>query len=373
MSEFDFDELDRAVSSLMNKQTGGDSPAKPSEVPASLSSDQAGASNETPQPEAPKAEDTKPEQASKPAARSVQQPRGRFMDVVAAPAASTPAAKQPSRTGNTIQPVNRSAASPATSVPARAVDGISQIPAANANRPKPESEAPKSEWPDPIEMDSRPESKPEAVKDQPKSDIDSDDTLDLIDTSDVMSSPFLPDAKVEKRPLGTLPEEPKDDKKESDNENSDELILPAELREDVLSLERDDTAALAASSTTNTESSESADEAKTEQNKPEAVTPEPAKTESSTSQPVEKEEPPANDPAPATALVGALPPRQGIQTTKDDDDAEPVKSIFDTDEHQPINPETKKSSKWFIIAIVGSMLVLGIIGGAIFYLLSNGY
>lgn len=77
---------------------------------------------------------------------------------------------------------------------------------------------------------------------------------------------------------------------------------------------------------------------------------------------------------PSTALIGALPPRQ-VSVSEADDEADdaPQKSIFDSDEPQPIKSQPKRSSAWYTIVIIGAMLLIGVIGGVIVYLLNNGY
>ena len=195
---------------------------------------------------------------------------------------------------------------------------------------------------------------------------------------DSMESPFLPDAKVEKRPLGeTASAEPMANAPDQPQATPDQSVgtdatpadsttieqLPAELSSHVMDVESDstsqpETAAAPVSST------------------PETAPAEPAASPSTKpAEPAPAADAPAQ-PAPVTPasnqLVGALPPRQPATTDQAATDDDVKHSIYDTD-HQPMKHEQKHSSGWFAVVIIGSMLVIGAIGGVILFLLNNGY
>ena len=114
-------------------------------------------------------------------------------------------------------------------------------------------EAAKIEWPDPIDMMTKSEQEnisleDSAAKDDKANEVSEpnpvDDTTDskVQDEKPVeekpMSSPFLPDAKVEKRPLGGTPSE--DLLTETDTpgaEEKPETVMPEEFNEDIVKAE----------------------------------------------------------------------------------------------------------------------------------------
>lgn len=173
MKEFDFDELDKAVNSLM-----GDI-KKPEETPSTVvvpSPAPAPAAPAEPKPPTPPSSSLPTPDTT---ASLVPRQGGRFMDVVhpssdMKTATPTPA---PSREGIAKQPLtvaSRSAA-PATTF----VDVVAPSSA------RPPRETPPAE----------PSAAPESSQSEPSSPA----------PSDAWSSPFLPDTQVEKRPLGGSP------------------------------------------------------------------------------------------------------------------------------------------------------------------------
>jgi len=192
MKEFDFDELDKAVNSLMGdiKKPEESTPVSAPTTPPTEATQPTAVPSPTPVPAAPIVEPkpaTTPPPASLPIPDSTASlfPRqgGRFMDVVhpssdMKTATPTPA---PSREGIAKQPLT------VTSRPAAPTTTFDVVtPSARSPR-----EAP------PAELVATPESSPS----EPSS---------LTPTlppapSDAWSSPFLPDAQVEKRPLGGSP------------------------------------------------------------------------------------------------------------------------------------------------------------------------
>lgn len=410
MAEFDFEELDKAVTSLMQKQTGSEVASEPTPVapsvtasvpaddtatteiaaaavePTTLSAtDVSGDTAETKQPahdadqqpataadrsaasQRPATAVVPPSRASQPLTAAPRRNdvrmrrRGKFMDVVQSPAVTASAVKPPSRQASTVQPVNNidtSATAPITEVPPRAVDGISQPPSTNQSVASSASTA----MPDPIDVANKAEVDRSSV------------TPTEADTASVMSSPFLPDAKVEKRPLGVSNDESssqsaRPDTEEVPTDTSPELQaaqpadeaanseqptgLPAELGKDVLSLEQDSTSQAAAAQPVVTESPSSIDS-------PEAP---------STTRPVAS---PNSTDSGDRPLSGALPPRLGSSASEEPEDVPPAKSIFDTDDPQPMKHKINLKSGWFVMVAIASILLVGIIGGVIVFMLSNG-
>lgn len=237
MKDLDFDELDRAVNSLMS---GGGSRPAGSVTPVSqpvVNEEQPFADEstaDTPAPEAvpaePKAEVLVP--ASKPSAPTVASPivpqrrSGRFMDVVHP---SSDMKSSNNRPKSVVTPINADITS--ESVEKKPEEPVfDPLAMAHVDAPSTlqktsdvsEPELKKQDehsWPDPIDMheksvDSDAElssteensslsATPEIAEPKNEDDSVSDkqESNDYIETS----SPFLPDAKVEKRPLGGLP------------------------------------------------------------------------------------------------------------------------------------------------------------------------
>ena len=170
------------------------------------------------------------------------------------------------------------------------------------------------------------------------------------------NTPFLADAKVDKRPLGglqpsnmveTAPPVSDPDMTQSEAaENDDPTILPEELQQDVLAVEAD---------TSNTPETSSPSDSQA---------PDPAATTKSAN---------VTATAPATMTnVGSLP--QSPPAKPVDDSHEVDSSIFDTEKYQaPIKHPVKRKRGWPVVVAISVLLLLGAGGGIAFYLLSNGY
>lgn len=280
MKDLDFDELDRAVNSLLttNSNPVSSEPVESSPVSSQTSGPEAVVTKEPVVTAAPLA-----------ARRS----SGRFMDVVH-PSSDMRTAVIPSRPvsreGMGVAPL---ATSEQSDIGVPAPQNLTES-TPQANVVAPSSETPVStanEWPDPLDFNGFAQTDPvaDATEEAPKEEQppqldqtnsisnDQDGDINQItddinktlgiqgDASAPLESPFLADAKVEKRPLGafsvepsatpaetpqaaelvqpvepstftpTVPEEPQTDQKPI------ELVtpLPAELGEDLLSIESD--------------------------------------------------------------------------------------------------------------------------------------
>ena len=326
MTDIDFDELDKAVNSIMAGGTRPSEPSRPEPVSAPSPVSPASSTGEGHSEITPISPHAEPASASRPATRVVPPRRGgRFMDVVhpssnMRPSAASAPSQQVPRAKGVIEPIDTSMHHPAPDE--KELNDL----LANADlAPKP------------------------PTFDEP------------------VASPLITDAKVDKRPLGGAdllasgiiePEAPTQGAKVSeptpefldDNANiedpNDQLVpelnsrsdeqrraeLPAELNADLLSLETDKAT-------------------------PEKVTPTRAPEPKPT--PTEKQ--------PALISAGSIAIQRQYQV---ESSSEPAKngSIYDTDTyHQPLmHPEHKKSG-WMWIVWVLLLLALGAGGGAAAY------
>jgi len=304
--------------------------------------------------------------------------RGRFMDVVRPGVTITKSDTSPSRSrlGMTITPSSPSmkdvvpAPKPVTSVPAR-------VTAASA---APLSSTPDTnDWPDPLDIDMVKKTDivdaSETVK-ETKDAVREEALLVPVEAPKValeetppapLTSPFLADAKVEKRPLGIAStdevlKEEKPDKKEEADVQMDPVVdmprpaLPEELSTDMAALESGaDTAGVAAG--TGIETAETAADASIHTP---SATVEPIVTHST-----------LTTPEPDTKPVAASPtsiPQQYHEEPNTGDKGNG--SIYDTDTyHKPLSHPAKKGSGWMWVLWIVVILLLGAGGGAALYFL----
>lgn len=292
MNDIDFDELDKAVNSIVSKKSGAPSsqpsssqpvessqptPAPQSAAPADPS-DQLEVKTTSPNPAASTHVHVTPSvtpgrrggriAAPKPTTGAA---RGSFIDIMA----PKPAAK-PSRTGQTIQPVNPQPIKPETPMteepktPEPPKETIKFTPPESAKlaEEKPKAEKSDDAWPDPLDF-----------HDQDKTADPGNESITELEepakkTEPVPASPFIEGAKVEKRPLGAFtqyvaaagkfskkpdpaPEEPEkatsseptlepsEDLSEMPDNNIKATPLPDELSPDVVAVEADEKRATA--------------------------------------------------------------------------------------------------------------------------------
>lgn len=341
MNDLDFDELDKAVNSLMTnvpQQLSGQSKNDETEhvldIAPTLTRDI------TPTPDKLNEAITRVTTAPAPAARR----GGRFMDVVH-PSSDMKKASIPerpvTRVGVTIDPI-RSVAMP-TRADVTTKPAVSSTPfISNDNSQQ------AGEWPDPLEATdlgtvNLPEEEEWSAITALK-DIESHDTSLL--------SPFLPDTKVEKRPLGNAtlsmeqPEREADAVKLTVNDPNDQLPptppvvdqpLPEELQGDMMEVEAD-----------------------THMGVP--------KTEES--HPLEKSVAVRQELKAETPLLSAGPtsiPQQYYEEPSTGD--KETGGIYDTSTyHQPLAHPAKKKSGWlWIVWIVLILLVGAGIGATLFF------
>jgi hypothetical protein len=432
MKDLDFDELDRAVNSLMTNvpksepQADG-TPEKTLDIPSTsgdgdeLSFDKVTEAAKKVTDEAPMTDTTEKSVVSptpEPRASAVAQHAsnsvrptapvpanrrgGRFMDVVHPSAdMSKPDSPKPiSRQGLNLEPLNSSSQKIADVVPQKkdaaetapkaatsveentpeekptTATPVPQEPAKTATPDEPTSEnKPTSDWPDPLDMmTSEPEKKEETPSEPEMPQVEAEP-----ETSAPLTSPFLPDAKVEKRPLGGTATEDDtpieedaisrapmadDIKKSVDDPNKQlpanptevEQVLPEELSGDLMAVEAD---------TTHAELKRAHDENQAPSSPVAAEKPaaaqdfEPKEPSTKPATPVEE----ASVPAGPTSI-----PQQYKEepSTGDQDNG----SIYDTDTyHQPLAHPAKKKSGWMWVVWIALILAVGAGGGALLYIL----
>jgi hypothetical protein len=390
MTELDFDELDQAVNSLMadvsatKKEAKKDetvldldahgaldasatlpvvgpatdptvvadiAPAAPEEVPTPAEQPVAVAAVTPVVSDPEPANDTPGPMAPRPASLAVKR-RGQFMDVMH-PSADMKAQVIPTkREGIRVQP------SPALSAtPVEAPASESEDTKADASQDNsPESTA----WPDPIDMASEVETthaEPESPHVATEPVIE--EAADLPALTEPQTSPFLPNAVVEKRPLGGAQASDallldSNEPSEAANAATDAQVapveavpqaaaLPAELHTELMALESSDTAG----------------DAKPEK----SAEPDSSNVTSQLNSVVPT--PVASDPQPST-VGGSIPQQYKEQASSGD----AVNSaIYDTStHHQPLDiTEHKKHSpvKWIVIGLV--ILIIGAVAGAAYF------
>ena len=332
MKDLDFDELDRAVNSLITSVPGA---ANNNEVkektleikPDSVSIDQPAAAA-TP---APAVRAAMPVATSPLAAR---RSTGRFMDVV--PPSNRVTLTAPER-------VSRQGMNVAPSVPV--------APVAPAPITTPEVTKPSNEWPDPINATNN-----DSGDNNEDNDIDqiNDDITNTInnESNDSLDSPFISGTKVEKRPLGAFSDEA-DTKEaplavESDSENTKSTdpepvnteSFPAELQDDLLSIESGNAV------TQSTEKSVSNTE----------------NTPTSVDEPIEPVVAPVdNQPMTDMSITQQYKeqPSSGDQTSG---------AIYDTDAyHKALIGSSKKKTGWLWVLWIALLLLVGAGAGAAVY------
>lgn len=406
MKELDFDELDRAVNSLMEgvpktkpaedkseedtktltikpslpdgttpdfKALDDQSPASPTVSAAASDGDAVVSPVPLPdpdpvaKPEVPSSVSSTPRSAPSLATRR----GGRFMDVVHPSSdmkTSTPAPSRPvSRQGVTVEPV---AAQMSEQQPVDEPVESPGEPAVVSGAPASSGQV--SEWPDPLDManfkqEDKEEAAPSAKSDEPAP----------------LSSPFLSGTKVEKRPLGgpvssdsqltpdlgSASEPVSEDAQDDSLSVSDpaaqlpaepgklEAPLPEELRSDLMAIEsgshttEEPVEPTVATEAQPDESKKSLAE-EDKESAPASVTP--AKDTAKNTEPA---------PTGPTSIAQQYKeePSSGDQTSG---------AIYDTDTyHQPLAHPAKKKSGWMWVVWIVLILVIGAGGGAALYFL----
>lgn len=267
MTEIDFEELDKAVNSLM-------SDVDKSNTVASATSSNTSATSTTPstQPStvssgsATTAPDTNEQKQKVSSSPLPTKRRGQFMDIVR-PTGNKPTVNPVHRQGVTITP-NATASQPsetATEAPAIEPNSFASVEplestgqtssSTSVEQPSVGSsesiETPTQGWPDPIDFADATQKPQESITSTPDVAPKDELSIDAQDTESLpLDSPFLPDAKPEKRPLGALAtaEEASDDTQDAPSAAAElpqpevtNVALPAELHGSVVAIESEST------------------------------------------------------------------------------------------------------------------------------------
>lgn len=286
MTDIDFDELDKAVSTAMGSSENEEK--KDQSIPVAVNS-----------------RPTEPEPEKKPdrpvAAPAMRRSNGRFMDVM-----HPSADMKPTHKSADLSP------KPSYAFPSGATE---------QSEPQPEIPTQQTKDDDQVDSDTQP-----------------------------MSTPFLSDAKVEKRPLGAYSDAVSDEPIDSADSESDVdagpvTPLPAELQDDVLSLESKQSLSQAPVAGQTGEEAEVATEPDMPEKKVETL--------------------PVVDPEPE------LPVPPIIQQYKEQPSsaAQTSGAIFDTEHyHTPLVHSPKKKTGWLVVLWIFSLIVIGAgLGVAAYY------
>ena len=353
MTDLDFDELDKAVNSLM-----GDVPAPQAKTSAPESSNvpevytaeesaPAVSAVETPVSSTPASVSP----AVRPTPSLAVKRRGQFMDVMH-PSADM---KTPSRAPRSTAIVSRQGVTLAP-----AVEAPSEVPAADQSTPEKTPETLDSQsdttldtpvsspsWPDPIDIAQQQDSV-SASEATPVAEALATEDSAQSDTVEPLSSPFIPGAKVEKRPLGQAqPSGSTAEDVEAPAQidiDTTEATLPTELSGDVLAVE--------------------SNELKTEEAVPAAeVAPAPeVETPKETPEPVSvPSEPPVSETPEGPA---SIPPQ--YKTDENGDEPAEHSALYDAVNTHVASPAKKKSGWLVPVAIIG-LIILGCAGGVFIY------
>ena len=378
MKDLDFDELDRAVNSLMTgapKGASSDSKSESTEkmltINPTLSQDNKSSFSAAIEKSAAQAGQVLERPAggmratTPPAARRAG---GRFMDVVHPSSDMKTVSRPVSREGVSLTPpLSRSADMPkqynvAPATPAQPISPSPSQPVPSPSMPVPtpvDESGSKSEWPDPIALQDF-EQEQTVTADAPASSqanttSRSDSSLDTEAMAEPLSTPFLSDTKVEKRPLGAFATDlhskaslQKDESQAQSNQQNEDASkqlaadpvetleetqpeLPAELHSELMKIESDQVAA------------------------PEVATVPASKP--STAMSVR----PVSEPAGPASIS------QQYREEPSTGDSEHA-AIFDTDSyHQPLAHPAKHKSGWMMVVWIILLLAVGAGGAAALY------
>jgi hypothetical protein len=374
MTDLDFDELDKAVNSLMTKAPKiEEKPGLVSEQ--TLTIEPTATESITAPLVAPVTSDnSRPTALSAP---SVASRRGRFMDVVRPGATPSPTLTRPiSRQAAMIEPGRPLVSDIIPSSPAPVqkqsspVTDPDPVPVTSDSAPaQSNTVSDTSEWPDPLDMARQHDEKTDL------SDLSLPKEQEPVrkDEEEPLASPFLADAKVEKRPLGGAPlAAPDTDDAQPEPEQGDvkaaaqlpatppdlTQALPEELSGDVMALEADaNTVALPAKDV--------AAEAAAQVVAAESM---PVQANTSTLQEVEVDETPKPVAEPLLPQGPISIPQQYKEAPSTGDKENGT--IYDTDTyHQPLAHPKKKKSGWMWVVWIVLILAVGAVGGAALYYL----
>lgn len=371
MKDIDFDELDKAVNSLMTPGSEKASIPKPEQGATTTAIDTPATRNfSTPESSSPVSSSPLTSE-TKPPLNTMKRSTGRFMDVVhpSSDMRSSSPLKSPSRSIGITPP---SRAKPLESVPLQPVDPldtteVTEQPIETASQtkavagpsfpdlldvaPAVEAETEATSGDTTTASSAPTESLEEAVTDE---ELVKATSTSVSDPSETLESLFLPNVKVEKRPLGIASNdgEPTEDEViegpsaevAEDKKKTDTLVTPdptlAELGEDVLAIESD-------ASTATQEHNE-------REQKPVKSTLG-AVSDDSTS-------------ALASSAISSIPRQYSVKPSTEDKHHE---ALYDTaaQGNTPLAHPVKKKSGWMVVLWIVLLIVVGVGGALALYFL----
>lgn len=331
MDDINFDELDKAVNTALQQSAPRATPAK--EEPTT---------NTAQQPETPKSPTVVPQR------------RGQFMDMVHPSSDMTKQSvlQRTARQAPTLQPLNPEVVETTSSEPEASPSEVGPQPQAVSPSISEKIEdtevhpATASEWPDPLDvMERTEEDKNDTGASQPEEYEAPTDMPQEKEPEDSNSSPFIPGAETEKRPLGAFTGVPQATNEESAEPSVDEPVaehlpetettseelpsvppmsVPEELSPEVVSVESD----------------------------------EPSKT------PEKEQDDHEETPGDANGLAASISQQyKSVETPAEEQGEHPV---FDTkDYHQPLTPPAKKSHVGLIVSLI--FVILSLLGASAWY------
>jgi hypothetical protein len=375
MKDLDFDELDKAVSSLMGSVPASDeatvatamssAPTTNPPEPTVIESTDVG----TDAPLAatdPLADSSDTSETPKDASPVVRPSSGRFMDVVH-PSSDMKLATKPPRPRETVSiapPVSSASVDTTIDSALPEESPLEDAPAQLETQTEPtsQSDEPSTSWPDPINFAAQaqeptPESAPETIV-PPLEDTALTQPEEKVEEPLLSpTSPFLPDAKVEKRPLGSSEES---STLATGNEGIDSTVvadeaptppegidaMPAELGQDVLAIESGENTELSADTTTQ--------ETNTATAASEAQAPDPIDQSATVSTPTT---------VAAVAAGGSIAQQY---KAKPDTGNQHHEALYDAaaNDTTTLQHPAKKKSGWLVIIWVVLLIALGV-GGAL--------
>lgn len=361
MKELDFDELDRAVNSLMAGAATAATPTEPAEkvltIPTTIdpapSSESGTALKVASSPVPPKEPQTttSPRPTTPSLSSASTQPSlatrrgGRFMDVV------RPADKKPAPTP---RPLSREGVTISAPQPVASAIASGSIVADEAAQDvqTPDADETVPSWPDPIDFHKDTTAHMEPDTAGQATDVVKPTTDLSEEPSEPLQTPFITDAKVEKRPLGAFTQpaatsvaEAAPDTAEAEGPQSDDTdtdpqipgdaaatVLPEELKSDIVAIESDATVV---------------EETKV------APTATPAPTQPQA--------------APATVNLGQTSIQQQYKEEPSTTPAEHA-PIYDSEPIQaPLAHPAKKKTGWLVVLLIIGLLILGAGAGTAIY------
>ena len=392
MKDIDFDELDRAVGSVLGSDAAvqtdsqADAPAvttvaKPDSRPSSHTNNDAISS---PEKASMVTTETVPTATVSPAISPARK-RGQFLDMVHPSADMTKTPKMPLSPRKTVTPLNsavvadtpklRSAdeATHTSPVETTAPDTditTDHVPDVDENTTDNNTEA----WPDPLDF-AKESAEAAAVSQETQPSTASPDNEPINEqASEPAQTPFVADAKVDKRPLGAFATQEDEMAGQTPAELTPAPEDTPEFNPEVNSVEATGVPQAEDEATGLTGETPKDEDLSTEGHAEvlETQTAEPTPTSEETKPEVfaapEEPKEPAKPVAASAPIAGAQSIPQQYKTAEshgEDDERHP---LFDTEEyHQPLLTDGKKKSKKIVLIIV-MLVILLILGGALGYI-----